>query len=259
MKSALLSFIFLFVLHLSVYAQKVKTQAVSYKDGDTELEGYLAYDPAAKGKRPAVIVVHEWTGINEYTRKRCEQLAAMGYIAFAADVYGKGIRPSAPQDAGRESAKYRNNRPLMRQRMKAALDWAKKQSNIDSSRIAAIGYCFGGTAVLELARSGATLAGVVSFHGGLSTPNPQDASNIRSKVLICHGAIDPFVPQEEVDAFMKAMNDAKVDYQFIAYSNAMHSFTNPEAMSFLKGVAYNEEADKRSWEAMKLFFSELFR
>ncbi|RNI32049.1 dienelactone hydrolase family protein [Rufibacter immobilis] len=260
MKKHYFLLILFLMAHLSTQAQQIKTQLVEYKEGTTTLEGFMAYDASKKGKRPAVLVVHEWTGINDYTKKRCEQLAQMGYVAFAADIYGKGIRPQSSQQAGAEAGKYKNNVPLLRSRVAAALAQLKKQPNVDASKVAAIGYCFGGTTVLELARSGADVAGVVSFHGGLGTPNPADAANIKAKVLVAHGAVDPFVPKAELDGFLKEMNDANVDYQFIAYSNAVHSFTNPEAGNDnSKGAAYNAAADRRSWEAMKQFFAEIFK
>lgn len=251
----------LFTLLLLGTAQaQVKSQLVEYKDGQTTLEGYLAYDASVKGKRPAVIVVHEWTGLNDYTKKRCDQLARMGYVAFAADIYGKGIRPGNPQDAGKEAGKYKGNIPLLRQRINTALEYVRKNANVNPAKVAAIGYCFGGTTVLELARSGANVSGVVSFHGNLASQTPADAKNITSKILVCHGAMDPFAPKADVDAFMQEMNDAKVDYQLNLYSNAVHSFTNPEAGNDpSKGAAYNKEADMRSWEAMKLFFAEIFQ
>jgi dienelactone hydrolase len=239
-------------------AQDVKTALMEYREGETVLEGYMAYDAAVKGKRPAVIVVHEWTGINEYTKKRCEELARMGYLAFAADIYGKGIRPGSPREAGKEAAKYKGDRSLMRKRITAALEQVKNQEIADPAHIAAIGYCFGGTVALELARSGAPISGVVSFHGGLDTPSPE-ASAVKARLLICHGAVDPFVPKEQVDTFLKEMNDAGVDYQFIAYANAVHSFTNPGAGDDpSKGAAYNRQADVRSWKAMQGFFQEIF-
>lgn len=247
------------MMTFSLSAQEIRTELISYKDGQTELEGFLAYDPSIEGKLPAVIVTHEWMGINDYTRKRCEQLAKLGYIAFAADVYGKGVRPSTTGEASKEAAKYRGDRALMRQRMNAAFDWIRKYSLTDPEKIAVTGYCFGGTAALELARSGAKLRGVVSFHGGLSNPSPADAAKIQAKVLICHGAVDPHVPKEEVDAFMKEMNDANIDYQFIAYSKAVHAFTNPNAGNDpSRGSAYNKDADARSWKAMQMFFEEIF-
>ncbi|KAA3436625.1 dienelactone hydrolase family protein [Rufibacter hautae] len=260
MKKLLFAFVLFFSAQVAAQAQQIKTQLVEYKEGSTTLEGYLAYDATKKGKQPAVLVVHEWNGIGDYTKKRCDQLARMGYVAFAPDIYGKGVRPTTSETMGAEATKYKNNIPLLRQRVNAGLAQLKKQPNVDATKVAAIGYCFGGTTVLELARSGADVAGVVSFHGGLGTPNPADAANIKTKVLVAHGAIDPFVSKAELDGFFKEMNDAKVDYQFIAYSGTVHAFTNPEAGSDIsKGAAYNAAADRRSWEAMKQFFAEIFK
>lgn len=242
----------------NVFAQ-LHTEYVTYKDGDIILEGYQAYDESIRDKRPGVIVVHEWTGINDYTKSRCEQLAGLGYIAFAADIYGKGIRPSTPEEAGKQASVYKNDRQLMRNRINLALDEIRKQSYVDTENISAIGYCFGGTVVLELARSGADVKGVVSFHGGLDTPNLTDANNIKAKVLVLHGADDPYVPEEQLKTFEKEMRDAKVDWQLISYGGAVHSFTNPGAGNDnSKGAAYNEKADKRSWIAMKSYFNEIF-
>jgi len=238
----------------------VKTKVIEYKQGDTVLEGYLAWDDAKTGKRPGVLVVHDWTGVGPYVKKRSEMLARMGYMAFAADIYGKGVRPSNPTDAAKAAAIYKDNRPLMRARARAGLDVLRSQKLVDQNRLAAIGYCFGGTAVLELARDGADLKGVASFHGGLATPKPEDARHIKAKILAMHGADDPYVKPDEVAAFQQEMRAAKVDWQFITYGNAVHSFTNPEAgTDNSKGAAYNEKADKRSWEAMKLFFAEIFK
>lgn len=237
----------------------LRTQVVEYKQGDTVLEGYLAYDDAITTRRPGVMVVHEWTGIGDYVKKRTEQLAQMGYVAFAADIYGKGIRPSNPKEAGAQAAIYRGNRPLLRDRANAGLAVLQKNPLVDANRIAAIGYCFGGGTVLELARSGAPVAGVVSFHGNLDTPNPADAKNIKGKVLVLHGAIDPYVPPAQVAAFEKEMNEAGVDWQLISYGGVVHSFTNPEAGNDKsKGAAYDALADRRSFAAMKVFFDELF-
>ncbi len=258
LKKIIFSAVILFCVAFEINAQ-IKTAAVAYKDGNQELEGFLAYDSKSKEKKPVIIVVHEWTGINDYIKKRCQQLAELGYLAFAVDIFGKGVRPSTPDAAGKESGKYRENRPLLRQRMVSGFEFIKKNPLADTTRIAAIGYCFGGTAVLELARTGADFDGAISFHGGLSNPSPQDVQKIKPKVLICHGAVDPFVPQEEVLNFLQEMNDAKKDYQFNIYSKAVHSFTNPDAMSFLPGVAYNKEADLKSWEDMKIFFKEVLK
>lgn len=238
----------------------VKTKTVEYKQGDTVLEGYLAWDDATLVKRPGILVIHEWTGINDHIRQRTEMLAQLGYVAFAADIYGKGIRPSVPSDAAKTAGIYKNDRTLMRARARAGLEELKKQKLVDTQRLAAIGFCFGGTTVLELARDGADLKGVVSFHGGLSTPTPQDARNIKGKVLAQHGADDPFVKADEVAAFQDEMRKAAIDWQFISYGNAVHSFTNVAAgTDNSKGAAYNEKADKRSWEAMKAFFGEIFK
>jgi dienelactone hydrolase len=236
----------------------LKTEVVEYKHGDVELEGYVAWDDSAKGPRPGVLVVHEWMGLGSHAKKNAERLAQLGYIAFAVDMYGKGVRPKDTKEAGAEAGKYKGNRPLMRTRIAAALDWLKKNPNVDTKRIAAIGYCFGGTTVLELARSGADIAGVVSFHGGLDSPTPADAKNIKCKVLVLHGADDPYVPAAEVAGFEDEMRKAGVDWTLISYGGAVHSFTNPDAgTDNSKGAAYNERADRRSWEAMKTFFAEI--
>jgi dienelactone hydrolase len=238
---------------------EIKTQTVEYKDGDTVLEGYLAYDDAVKGKMPAVLIVHEWTGIGTYVKKRAEQIAGLGYVGFAIDIYGKGVRPADTNEAAKQAGIYRADRQLMRRRSAAGLEQVKKFPFVDQKRIAAIGYCFGGGTALELARSGADLKGVVSFHGNLDTPNPDDAKNIKGKILVCHGADDPHVSQKQVLAFQDEMRKAKVDWQMIFYGNAVHSFTNPQAGSDPSdGSAYNKESDKRSWEAMVIFFKEIF-
>ncbi len=249
------------MLLLSVNAEaSIKTVNVEYKQGDTTLQGYLAWDDATKVTRPGVLIVHEWTGLNEHMKQRAEMLAKLGYVAFAADIYGKGIRPSAQSEAAKTAGIYKNDRPLMRARVRAGLEELRKQKHVDPQRIAAIGYCFGGTTVLELARDAADIRGVVSFHGGLSTPTPGDAANIKGKVLALHGADDPFVKADEVAAFQEEMRNGGVDWQFISYSNAVHSFTNKAAGNDnSKGAAYNEKADRRSWDAMKSFFAEIFK
>ena len=238
----------------------IKTEATEYKQGSTSCEGYFAYDDAKSGKRPGVLVVHEWTGHNPYVRKRAEQLAALGYVAFALDMYGKGVHAKDAKEAASLASTYKNDRKLMRARARAGLDVLQKQPLADTQRLAAIGYCFGGTTVLELARDGAELAGVVSFHGDLSTPNPEDAKNIKAKVLAQHGADDPFVPPPQVAAFEEEMRKGGVDWQLIAYGGAVHSFTNPGAGNDnSKGAAYNAKADRRSWDAMQRFFHEIFQ
>jgi dienelactone hydrolase len=235
----------------------VKTEVVEYKDGDQICEGLLAYDDTAKGKQPGVVVVHEWMGLGDYAKGRATKLAELGYVAFAADIYGKGIRAKDAKEAGALAGKYKGDLPLLRSRARAAFDTLAKNPRVDNAKIFAIGYCFGGTTALELARSGAPLAGAVSFHGGLATKDPADAKNVKGRVLVLHGAADPYVPPTEVAAFQKEMDDAKVDWQMVFYAGAVHSFTNPGAGTDpLKGAAYDERADRRSWEAMKTFFAE---
>jgi dienelactone hydrolase len=240
-------------------AAETLTGPVNYTDKSVTLEGYVAQPKNAEGKLPGVLVVHDWMGLNDHYRNIANKLADMGYVVFAADIYGKGIRPKNAEEASGEATKYKSDRHLMRERAQMALDELKEQENVDDKKIAAIGYCFGGTVALELARSGAPLAGVVSFHGGLETPTPEDAKNIKGKVLALHGADDPFVPPPEVAAFQDEMRKGKVDWQMVIYGNAVHSFTTPYAGNDnSKGAAYNEKADHRSWQAMKGFFKEIF-
>jgi dienelactone hydrolase len=260
MKSFMALFVALALLIPAYSRAGLKTELIEYKHGEVILEGYLAYDDSIQGKRPGVIVVHEWMGHNPYVRMRAERLAQMGYIAFAIDMYGKGVRARDAKEAAAMANIYRSDRRLMRTRANAALEVLKKHPLVDPGRNAAIGYCFGGTTVLEMARSGADLAGVVSFHGGLDNPNPSDAKNIKGKVLALHGGDDPFVPVEQVIRFEEEMRKGGVDWQLVTYGGAVHSFTNPEAGNDpSKGAAYNDKADRRSWEAMKGFLGEIFK
>lgn len=238
---------------------KVVTQTVEYADGDTVLEGYLAYDDATADPRPGVLVIHEWTGVGEYVKGRAEQLAGLGYVALAADIYGKGVRPSKPEDCGREAGKFKADRALLRARARAGLARLAAEPRVDKTRLAAIGYCFGGTSVLELARSGADFRVAVSFHGGLDAPRRDEAKNIRARILVCHGADDRFIPDADIAAFQKEMREGQVDWQMISYGGAVHSFTNPAAGDDpSRGVAYHAAADRRSWAAMLALFEEVF-
>jgi dienelactone hydrolase len=237
----------------------IHTEAVEYKQGDTTLEGYLAYDDAITGKRPGVLVVHQWLGLTDYEKHRAEQLAALGYVAFCADIYGKDNQPKNVQEAGALAGKYKSDRALLRARVNAALDVLGKNELVDTKRVAAIGYCFGGTTVIELARSGAELSGVVSFHGGLDSPAPADGKNIKCKVLVLAGADDPFQKPEDLTAFESEMRDSKVDWEITFYGGAVHAFTQPNPGFVNAGAKYNEKADKRSWQAMKDFFAEIFQ
>jgi dienelactone hydrolase len=236
----------------------IQTKTIEYKQGDTTLEGVLVWDDAVSGPRPGVLVVHQWLGLTNYEKHRAEMLAQLGYVAFCADIYGQGVRPKNVQDAGAEATKYKTDRALLRARANAGLEQLKKSELVDPKRIAAIGYCFGGTTVIELARSGAELSGVVSFHGGLDSPTPADGRNIKCPILVCHGADDPFEKPEDLAAFESEMRDAKVDWRLIKYGGAVHSFTQPDPGFSNPGARYNERADKRSWQDMKLFFGEIF-
>ena len=238
---------------------QVQTEAVEYRHAGARLEGALAYDDALEGKRPGVLVVHEWKGLNDYAKRRARQLAEIGYVAFAADMYGKGILAKDHEEAARLSGVYRRDRRLMRERARAGLELLRRHPLTDSRRLAAIGYCFGGMTVLELARGGENLRGVVSFHGGLSTPDPEEAKRIKGRVLVLHGADDPHIGPQEVAAFEEEMRAAGVSYRLVRYPGAVHSFTVPEAGTDpAQGMAYNAEADAQSWEEMRRFLAEIF-
>jgi len=238
---------------------KLESKLIEYKEGDTVLEGYLVHDTKFKGARPAVLVVHAWMGLNDYAKRRANQLAELGYIAFAADIYGKGVRPTSMEEAAKTSGSYKANNQLWRARALAGLATLKAQKNVKQDKIAAIGYCFGGSTVLEIARAGTKLNGVVSFHGNFATKMPAKEGEIQTKILALHGANDPFIKKEEYDAFLTEMIGSKADWQMVSYSNTVHSFTELEAGNDpSKGFAYQAESDRRSWEAMKTFFKEIF-
>ncbi len=261
MRSAFLILVALLMLAVGSDLQaEIKTKVVTYKDGDVVLEGFVAWDSEREAeKSPGVLISHQWMGLTEYEKGRCKQLAKLGYVAFALDVYGKDNRPANRGEAGKTAGGFKKDRALYRKRLQLGLEQLLAQPGVDSKQIAAIGYCFGGTGVLELARSGAAVNGVVSFHGGLDSPAPEDGKKIQSKILVCHGADDPFVPLADIDAFKKELNDAKVDWQMNYYSGAVHAFTQPMAGNDnSKGAAYNKKADQRSWSAMKSFFKEIF-
>ena len=237
----------------------VKTEFVEYRHGDAVLQGFLAYDDAAVGKKPGILIAHEWWGMNDYVQLRAKQMAALGYVAFALDMYGKDKATTDRNKAGELAKPFRDDRQIMRDRALAGLAVLKKNDHVDPEKLVAMGYCFGGTVVLELARAGTDLDGVISFHGGLGTTMPAKAGEVKAKVLVLHGADDPNVPEKEVAAFKKEMADADVKMQLVAYEGAVHAFTNPKAGDDpSKGAAYNENADRESWNAMKQFLSELF-
>jgi dienelactone hydrolase len=236
---------------------EIVTEEITYQHDNVTLRGYLAYDDELEGPTPGVLVIHEWWGHNEYARERARMLAELGYVAFSLDMYGRDVLATTPERAQRLAAPFYQDRQKMRSRAQAGLDVLADHARVDETRLAAIGYCMGGTVALELARSGADLDAVVSFHGGLSTPDPNDANNIKGTVLVCNGAADPLVPTDERNAFIKEMEDAGVDYLFTEYGGALHSFTNPEADNVdIPGVGYDKKADERSWRDMRNLFEE---
>lgn len=237
----------------------VQFEPVEYHDGPTLLRGYLAYDDSIQDKRPAVLVAPEWWGCDDYPQHRARMLAQMGYVAFAIDMYGKDKVTQDPQQAAAWDAPIMADRSLMRQRAMAGLNTLLAQKYVDPDRVAAIGYCFGGTVVLELARSNAPVVGVVSFHGNLKRAEGEGPDNIKAKVLVCTGADDPFTPVSDVNSFEQEMKLAKADFQINVYSGAVHAFTNPAADSHhIPGIGYNAQADRRSWMALNDFFAEIF-
>jgi len=237
----------------------MKTETIEYKDGATTLRGFLAYDEKASGKRPGVIVMPEVYGLNDHARGKAQKLAELGYVALAGDPHGNGAVHNSLQDAMQAAGPLMGDPNNARNRMKATFDKLASLSQVDSSRIASIGFCMGGTLSLELARAGAPLRGVVSFHGGLQTQRPAEPGVLKAKLLVCTGADDPFVPAAQVNGFIEEVNKAKADWQVIIYSGTGHSFTNPDASKAgVPGVAYNKAADERSWAAMASFFKEIF-
>ncbi|MBI5057649.1 MAG: dienelactone hydrolase family protein [Nitrospirae bacterium] len=242
---------------------KVQGQAVDYSDNGVVMKGYLAYDENIKGKRPGVLVVHEWWGHNEYARKRARMLAELGYTALAVDMYGDGKQAMHPDDAGKFSSELMKNFDTAKSRFTAAMNFLKQQPTVDPERIAAIGYCFGGGIVLNMARQGIELKGVASFHGGLTAVKPAGPGAVKAKILVLHGADDKFTTPEQIDAFKKEMKAAGADSKFISYPGAMHSFTNPDADMYAKKfnlpLGYNAEADKKSWSELKKFLKAIFK
>jgi len=257
------------MLSLTVFAGSaaagpmVEGKDVQYSAEGVTLKGYLAYDKSIKGKRPAVLVVHEWWGLNDYARKRADMLAELGYAALAVDMYGEGKTASHPDDAGKFSSELMKNFDVAKARFMAAVEFLKGQPTVDPDRLAAIGYCFGGGVVLNMARQGVDLKGVASFHGGLAAVKPAAPGEVKAKILVLHGADDKFTTPEQIEAFKQEMKKAGADFRFIAYPGAIHSFTNPEAgelgKKFNLPLAYNAEADKKSWEELKKFLAAIFK
>lgn len=243
-------------------AQKIKEEMVSYSADSVTMNGFVAYDESSVKKRPVVLVVHEWWGLNDYAKSRAKKLAELGYLAMAVDMYGNGQQADNPETAGKMATPFYQNPAMAKARFDAALAKLKTMAIADTTQIAAIGYCFGGAQVLNMARLGSPLKGVVSFHGNLVGVSP-DKKLLTANVLVCHGEADPFVPASEVAQFKKQMDSVGATYTFKGYAGASHAFTNPDATAmgtkFSIPIAYNAAADSSSWNDMKVFFGQIFK
>jgi len=262
MKTFLMA-ISLFGLAVSAVAQAaVQGKEVSYRANGTTLKGYIAYDDAVKGKRPGVLVVHEWWGHNEYARKRARMLAKLGYTALAVDMYGDGKQAHHPDDAGKFATEVSKNMPMAKARFEAGMNLLRKEKSVDAKKIAAVGYCFGGGVVLNMARQGEDLKGVLSFHGSLGTESPAQPGKIKARIVSFSGEADPMISADSVTAFKKEMDAAKANYRVVTYPGAKHSFTNPGAdelgKKFKLPLAYNAAADKDSWQQATVFLRDIF-
>lgn len=240
---------------------EIQTETVTYSAAGTTLRGYRA-TPAGAENCPAVLVIHEWWGLNDYIRGRAEQIAELGYIAFAPDMYGEGRTADSPDQASALMNSVLSDIPAATARLQAAYEQAKQSPGADPNRIAAMGYCFGGAMSLHAARIGMPLAGVVSFHGALGSAHKPEPGSVKAKILVLHGAADALVPDSDVQAFKQEMDNAGADYEFVAYEGAMHGFTNPGATekgtAFGLPLAYDAATDEQSWRDMKRFFERIF-
>jgi dienelactone hydrolase len=249
----------LMCMPLASATAEVQTKDMTYTHEGVSFKGFLAWDDTVKGKRPGVLVVHEWWGLNDYARDRAKQLARLGYVAFACDMYGEGKMTTHPQEAGQMAGEVRKNIKTWQGRAMASLKVLQDHELVDASRLAAIGYCFGGSTALQMAYIGADLKAVVSFHGAVQVPDEAQAKAIKAKILYCHGALDTFIPDEQIQKMRKALDAGKADYQIVYYGGAVHSFTVPNAeKAGINGIAYQKEADHRSWHHMLLLFAEVF-
>jgi dienelactone hydrolase len=238
-------------------AAKVVTKDISYQADGKTMKGYLAYDDAKSGPQPGVLVIHEWWGLNDYTKMRTRELAEMGYVAFAADMFGDGMTTRDPKEAQAWSSGVSKEEGALAGRSKAGLEVLKKQPGVDAKHLAAIGFCFGGTTVLRLAYSGEPLDAAVTFHGGLVAPTDAEAKAIKTHLLVLHGNEDHFIKPETIESLKKTLDANNVDWYMVTYAHAVHAFTNPEADSFkIPGIGYNKEAATRSWDEMQRFFRE---
>jgi dienelactone hydrolase len=263
MKKISVLVLFIFLAACQPVKKELIEKEISYTAGNVDMKGYLVYDNSFEEKRPAVLVVHEWWGQNDYARKRAKMLAELGYVALAVDMYGDGKLAGHPDDAGKFAAEVFKNMDVAKARFEKALEIVKMNEKTDPSKIAAIGYCFGGGVVLNMARMGVDINGVVSFHGSIATQTPAEKGKVKAAVLVCNGADDGFVTADQIESLKKEMANAEVDFKFINYENAKHSFTNPEADSLGKKfnlpLAYSKKADEESWNEMKKFFARIVK
>jgi dienelactone hydrolase len=236
----------------------LQTSKIEYVDGDMLLEGYCAFDDSKSGKKPAVLIAHDWSGRNDFACQKAEQLAELGYVGFALDMFGNGKVAKTKEEKQALIKPLMDDRKLLLKRITAAYDAIQKIDAVNTARIGAMGFCFGGTCALDLARSGAELRGVVSFHGGLAAPQNVPTKKIHAKILALHGYEDPMVSLSVVADFEREMTENQVDWQVHVYGNAKHGFTNPTANDVSAGIVYNSLADKRAWVSMREFFSEVF-
>jgi dienelactone hydrolase len=254
--------ILMLILVSSVTHAEIIGKVVEYTANNVALKGYIVYDNALKEKRPAVIVVHEWWGVTDYPKKRAEMLASLGYVAFAIDMYGDGKTADNPTDAQKYAGESMKDLSLLRAKFQAAIEILKNNDLVDSTRIAAIGYCYGGGVVLNMARAGVDLKGVVSFHGSLATTTPAEKGTVKAKILVCNGGVDKFISENDIKNFKQEMKAAGADFKFLSYKGALHAFTNPAATElgkkFNMPIAYNENGDKRSWKEMRIFLKRIF-
>ncbi|MBD3345117.1 MAG: dienelactone hydrolase family protein [Chitinivibrionales bacterium] len=253
-------FLFTVIAITALAHAEIKTGMIEYSVDTVQFKGFYAFDSTVQGDLPGVLVVHEWWGLNDFAREQAKKLAAMGYYAFAADMYGGGKSTKKREQASQWASEVRGNTKLLRKRVRAALQTLARQERVDSTKLAAIGFCFGGTTVLHLAFGGVPVEGVASFHGHLPIPSEKELKQTKASVLVLHGADDPSIKKADIDTFMAALKKSSVDWQLIFFGNAVHSFTNPKSGSDKsKGVAYNERAAKRSWRYLEVFLREIFR
>jgi dienelactone hydrolase len=239
---------------------EVKTRVIDYSQGGTPLQGFLAWDDSAQGKRPGVLVIHEWWGQNQHARNQAVRLAKAGYVGFALDMYGKGKVTTHPQDAQAFMQEAKKDPAVVRARFDAAMALLKAQPQVDPARIGAVGYCFGGGVALEMARASADLDAVATFHAAIPSPDEPVRGKVKPRILISTGGADPMVPKQRVDAFAKELKDAGANVTVTTYPGAKHGFTNPDAdKAGMDGLAYDEGADRKSWEAAMRMFREVFQ